>query len=44
MARTSAESDGRATPRMRDNYRDFTRGGFSMLNANGSPGDPARAE
>lgn len=31
MTRTSAEHDGRPTERMRDYYRDFARGGFSLL-------------
>lgn len=31
MTRTSAEADGRPTERMRDYYRDFARGGFSLL-------------
>lgn len=36
MTRTSAEPDGRATPRMRDYYRDFARGGFGMVITEGT--------
>ena len=35
MTRTSAEADGRPTERMRDYYRDFARGGFSLLISEG---------
>ncbi|MDX1465069.1 MAG: NADH:flavin oxidoreductase [Halomonas sp.] len=36
MTRTSAESDGCATARMRDYYRDFARGGFSLVITEGT--------